>query len=169
MTDTSGLRLALAPRVLAMLALSMTLFAAPGAVMSYLMPLLEQVTGVSGPLASAILVAYGAANVAGSFLGGRLADSDPARALVIVTLGLVTSAAVVFLGRTQPLLAVAALLAWAVFAASAPPSVQHRSMSLAGPASGLVASLPASAASAGIAIGSTASGIAYTARDRRPW
>ena len=36
-------------------------------------------------------------------------------------------------------------------------------MSLAGPASGLVASLPASAASAGIAIGSTASGIAYTA------
>ena len=163
LTDTSGLRLALAPRVLAMLALSMTLFAAPGAVMSYLMPLLEQVTGVSGPLASAILVAYGAANVAGSFLGGRLADSDPARALVIVTLGLVTSAAVVFLGRTQPLLAVAALLAWAVFAASAPPSVQHRSMSLAGPASGLVASLPASAASAGIAIGSTASGIAYTA------
>ncbi len=163
LTGTSGLRLALAPRVLAMLALSMTLFAAPGAVMSYLMPLLEQVTGVSGPLASAILVAYGAANVAGSFLGGRLADSDPARALVIVTLGLVTSAAVVFLGRTQPLLAVAALLAWAVFAASAPPSVQHRSMSLAGPASGLVASLPASAASAGIAIGSTASGIAYTA------
>ena len=68
-----------------------------------------------------------------------------------------------FLVRTQPLLAVAAILAWAVFASSAPPSVQHRSMSLAGPAGGLVASLPASAASAGIAIGSTASGIAYTA------
>jgi DHA1 family inner membrane transport protein len=34
-------------------------------------------------------------------------------------------------------------------------------MSLAGPAGGLVASLPASAASAGIALGSTASGAAY--------
>ena len=163
LAGTSGLRQALAPRVLAMLALSLTLFAAPGAVMSYLVPLLEQVTGVFGPLASAILVAYGVANVAGSFLGGRLADSDAARALVIVTLGLATSAAVLFLVRTQPLLAVAAILAWAVFASSAPPSVQHRSMSLAGPAGGLVASLPASAASAGIAIGSTASGIAYTA------
>ena len=56
----------------------------------------------------------------------------------------------------------AAILAWAVFASSAPPSVQYRSVSLAGPAGGLVASLPASAASAGIALGSTASGIAYT-------
>jgi DHA1 family inner membrane transport protein len=68
-----------------------------------------------------------------------------------------------FLMRSQPVLAVAAILAWAVFASSAPPSVQHRSMSLAGPAAGLVASLPASAASAGIALGSTASGVAYTA------
>jgi DHA1 family inner membrane transport protein len=163
MSGTSGLRHALAPRVLAMLALSLTLFAAPGAVMSYLMPLLEHVTGMSGPTASTILVAYGAANVAGSFLGGRLADRNAARALVIVSLGLATSSAVLLLVRSQPVLAVAAILAWAVFASSAPPSMQHRSMSLAGPAAGLVASLPASAASAGIALGSTASGIAYTA------
>ena len=163
LSGTSGLRHALAPRVLAMLALSLTLFAAPGAVMGYLMPLLEHVTGVSGPLVSTILVAYGVANVVGSFLGGRLADANAARALVVVTLGLVTSSAVLYLARAQPLLAVAAILAWAVFASSAPPSVQHRSMSLAGPAGALVASLPASAASAGIALGSTASGIAYTA------
>ena len=159
---TSGLRHALARRVLAMLALSLTLFAAPGAVMGYLLPLLEHVTGVSGPLVSAILVAYGVANVAGSFLGGRLADTNAARALVLVTLGLVTSSAVLFLARAQPLLAVAAIIAWAVFASSAPASVQYRSVSLAGPAGGLVASLPASAASAGIALGSTASGAAYT-------
>ena len=57
----------------------------------------------------------------------------------------------------------AAILAWAVFASSAPASVQYRAMSLAGPAGALVTSLPASAASAGIALGSTASGIAYTA------
>ena len=153
----------LAPRVLAVLALSLVLFAAPGAVMGYLMPLLEHVTGVTGPLASAILTAYGVANLAGSFLGGRLADANAARALVLVTLGLVLSAAVLFLARAQPAVAVAALLAWAVFASSAPASVQYRVVSLAGPGGALVASLPASAASAGIALGSTASGLAYTA------
>ena len=163
LSGTSGLRHALAPRVLAMLALSLTLFAAPGAVMGYLMPLLEHVTGVSGPLASTILVAYGVANVAGSFLGGRLADANAARALVLVTLGLVASSAVLYLARSQPLLAVVAILAWAVSASSAPPSVQYRAVSLAGPGGALVASLPASAASAGIALGSTASGMAYTA------
>ena len=163
LSGPSGLRHALAPRVLAMLGLSLALFAASGAVMGYLMPLLEHVTGVSGPLVSAILVAYGVANVVGSFLGGRLADANAARALVVVTFGLVTASAVLYLARAQPLFAVAAILAWAVFGSSAPPSVQHRSMGLAGPAGALVASLPASAASAGIALGSTASGIAYTA------
>ncbi len=161
LAGASGLKHALAPRVLAMLALSLTLFAAPGAVMGYLVPLLERITGAAGPLMSAILVAYGVANVAGSLLGGRLADAHAARALVVVTLGLVTSSAVLYLARAQPPLAVAALLAWAIFASSAPASVQHRTMSLAGPAGGLVASLPASAASAGIALGSTASGAAY--------
>jgi DHA1 family inner membrane transport protein len=158
----TGLRHTLAPRVLAMLALTVILFAAPGAVMSYLMPLLEHVTGLSGPLATAILVGYGVANVAGSFVGGRLADADAALALVLATLGLATSFGVLLLVSAQPVLAVAAILAWALFASSAPPSVQQRSMSLAGPAGGLVASLPASAASAGIALGSTLSGAAYT-------
>jgi DHA1 family inner membrane transport protein len=153
----------MAPPVLAMLALSLTLFAAPGAVMSFLMPLLEEVTGMSGPLAGMLLMAYGLANVAGSFLGGRLADAGAARALVLVTLGLAASSAVLLIGRTSPALAVGALLAWALFASSAPPSVQSRSMSLAGPAGGLVASLPASAASAGMALGSTLSGAAFTA------
>ena len=163
LSGTSGLRHVLAPRVLAMLALSLTLFAAPGAVMGYLMPLLDHVTGLSGPAASMILMAYGVANVAGSFVGGRLADVNAARALVIVTLGLVTSSAVLYLARSQPLVAVVALLAWAVSGSSAPPSVQYRAVSLAGPGGALVASLPASAASAGIALGSTASGMAYTA------
>lgn len=158
-----GLRSALAPRVLAMLALSLVLFAAPGAVMGYLMPVLAEVTGLSGPLASVILIVYGVANVAGSFVGGRLADADASRALVLVALGLVASSAALYLARSVPLLAVIALLAWAVSGSSAPASVQYRAVSLAGPSAALVASLPASAASAGIALGSTASGVAYTA------
>jgi len=146
-----------------MLALALTLFAAAGAVTAYLVPLLEQVTSVSGAWVSAILVCYGLANVAGSFVGGHLADADPARALVLVTLGLVVSAASLFMVRSHPALALVAILGWALSAASAPPSVQYRAVSMAGPAASVVASLPASAASAGIALGSTASGVAYTA------
>lgn len=162
MSGTDGLRQALAPRVLALLALCVALFAAPGAVMGYLMPLLEHITGVAGPLVSTLLLAYGVANVAGSFLGGRLADANAARALVLVTAGLVSSAVVLYATRSLPVVAVVALLGWAVFASSAPASVQYRVVSLAGPGAGLVASLPASAASAGIALGSAASGAAYT-------
>jgi DHA1 family inner membrane transport protein len=163
-TGGGALRQALAPPVLAMLAFAVVLFAASGAMTSYLMPVLEQVTGVSGAWTSSILVVYGLANVAGSFLGGRLADIDAARALVVVALGLATSGAFLFLSRGDPLLAVSAILLWAVAAASAPPSVQYRAVNLAGPAAAIVTSLPASAASAGIALGSTASGVAYAAR-----
>jgi DHA1 family inner membrane transport protein len=158
-----GLRHALAPRVLAVLALTTAVFTASGAVTGYLVPVLQQVTGVSGPLVSAVLVGYGAANLAGSLTGGRLSDSDAARALVLVTLGMVAAIAVLLSVRGEPLLAVAALGAWGLLAASAPAPLQHRSMRLAGPAGGLVAALPASAANAGLALGSTASGIAYAA------
>ena len=163
LSESGGLRNALAPPVLVMLALSLTLFAAPGALLGYLMPLLEHVTGVSGPGAGLLLTAYGLANVAGSFLGGRLADANAARALVLVTVGLVGSAAVLYLAQAEPGLALAAILAWGLFASSAPPSVQYRVASLAGPSGALVAALPASAASAGIALGSTAAGVAYAA------
>ena len=158
-----GLRHALSPRVLGMLAVCLLFFAAPGAVMAYLMPLLERVTGVSGPQASAILLGFGAASVVGSFLGGRLADTNAARALVWCALGLAAAFAGLYLARSSPVLAVIAILAWAVAASSAPPSIQNRTVSLAGPGGALAASLPASAASAGIALGSTASGLAYAA------
>src|SRR4051794_8288919 len=115
-----GMRHALGPRVLLMLALSLTLFAATGAVTGYLLPLLHRATGVSGPLASAVLVAYGVANVAGSLLGGRLADADAGRALVLATLALVASSTALFLAGTHAAPALVALLVWAVSGSSAP-------------------------------------------------
>ena len=118
--------------VLAMLALSLTLFAAPGAVMGYLVPLLEHVTGVSGPAGEHHPggVRHGQ-NVAGSFLGGRLADANAARPSFSSRSVSFSSSAVLFLGRAQPLVAVAASSPGRC-SASAPASVQHRSMSLAG-------------------------------------
>ena len=157
------LRHAFSPPVLVMLGLSLVLFAAPAAVMTYVIPLLEQVLGVSGPSATAVLLGYGMACVAGSFLGGRLADTNAARALVLAALGVTTSLVILYAARSQPMFAVVAIFGWALFSSIAPPSVQQRTVSLAGPGAALAASLPASAASAGIALGSTASGFAYTA------
>ena len=156
------LRHALSARLLLVLVLSLTLFAAPGAVMAYLMPLLDQVTGLSGPVAGSVLVCFGVAGIAGSIVGGRLADLDAARALVLSAAGLVAAFLALYLCREQAPLAVIAIMAWAVFGSTAPPSIQHRALALSGPGSELAASLPASAASAGIAIGSTISGLAYT-------
>lgn len=160
---SGGLRRALSPPVLAVLALTLVQFAAPGAVLTYLMPLLERVTGVSGSAAGAILVAFGVASVAGSFVGGRLADRDAARGLVLSATGLVAAFGTLFAAREHPIVAVVAILAWAVSVSSAPPSIQSRAMTLAGPSGALVAALPASAGSAGIALGSAASGVAFTA------
>jgi hypothetical protein len=47
------------------------------------MPVVTEVTGLSGASASGILAVYGIANVVGSLLGGRLADANAARALVL--------------------------------------------------------------------------------------
>jgi len=157
------LREALSSRVLAMLGLTLVIFAAPAAVMTYLVPVLERVIGLSSASATAVLVGYGAACVVGSFLGGRWADSGAARALVVATIGLTASFVLLYTARSQPLIAIVAIVSWAVLSSSAPPSVQHRTVSLAGAGGALAASLPASAASAGIAVGSTASGIAYAA------
>lgn len=161
--DTSELRDALSGKVLAMFGLTVVLFAAPASVLTYLVPVLHEVVGLARPVATVALVAYGAACVAGSLVGGRWADTDAARALVVSTGGLLASFVLLYAGRSQPVVAVLAVLAWAVTSSSAPPSVQHRTLSLAGTGGALAASLPASAASAGIALGSAASGAAYSA------
>jgi predicted MFS family arabinose efflux permease len=67
-------RAALAPRVLAVLGLTILIFTAIQSALTYLVPFLSQVTGVSGPLVTAFLLAYGAATAIGSFGGGRFAD-----------------------------------------------------------------------------------------------
>ena len=54
-------RHAFAPRVLAVLAVSFLTFAAMLAAITYLVPFLNQVTDVSGPIVSVFLLVYGAA------------------------------------------------------------------------------------------------------------
>jgi DHA1 family inner membrane transport protein len=154
-------RYALAPRVLAVLGHFFLVFASVYAALTYIVPFLEGVTGVSGASISAFLLAYGAATAVGSFGGGRFADEDAARTLIVATVGVAASLLALYLVGTIAFLVAPVLVALGLFAMGmAPPSLQYRIVSLAGPGDALAQSLPASAANAGIAFGSVAGGVA---------
>jgi DHA1 family inner membrane transport protein len=157
---TGQARHALAPRVLAILAVSLLLFAGMLSVVTYLVPLLNDVTGIAGPGVSVYLLLYGVATAVGSFAGGRFADDNAARALTLGAGGVLVSLVAVHLFAGNAWLVALAILGVGLFGMGAAPSIQHRVVSLAGPGAPLAAALPASAVNAGIAFGALAGGAA---------
>jgi DHA1 family inner membrane transport protein len=156
----SQARYAFAPRVLAVLAVTVLVFASVYAALTYIVPFLQTVTGISGGLISIYLLAYGAAAAVGSFGGGRFADVNAGRTLVVGTIGVAISLLALYLLGTVALVVALALLAAGGFAMGMAPSMQYRVVTLAGPGGALAQSLPASAANVGIAAGSFAGGVA---------
>lgn len=159
-------RYAFAPRVLAVLGLNFLVFAALFSALTYIVPFLQRVTGISGAAISVFLLAYGVATAAGSFAGGRFADANAARTLIGGTIGVAASLLVLYLFGATAFLVILALLALGLFGMGMGPSLQHRVVSLAGPGGPLAQALPASAINVGIAFGSAAGGVAigtYTA------
>jgi DHA1 family inner membrane transport protein len=149
---------ALAPRVLAVLGVGFLIMGGEFATLTYLTPFLQQTTGISGSLISAFLLAYGAANAAGTFLGGRAADRNAGVTLMAATIILVAALAMLYLAGPVPALVAIALLVWGVVGFGLVPSLQYRVISLAGPGGDLAATLPASAVTGGIAVGSLIGG-----------
>jgi MFS transporter, DHA1 family, inner membrane transport protein len=156
----SQAKYAFAPRVLAALVVNVVAFAAVYSALTYIVPFLQSVTGISGALVSVFLLAYGVATAVGSFAGGRFADLNAARTLIVGAIGVAASLLVLFLVGTIAVLVALALLAFGSFAMGMVPSMQYRVVSLAGPGGQLASSLPASAANVGIALGSYAGGLA---------
>jgi DHA1 family inner membrane transport protein len=151
---------AFAPRVLAVLGLNFLVFAALFAALTYIVPFLQNVTGISGALISVFLLAYGVATAIGSFGGGRFADANAARTLIAGTIGVAASLLTLYFVGAVALLVVAALATLGMFGFGMAPSLQYRVVSLAGPGGQLAQSLPASAINLGIAFGSAAGGVA---------
>jgi DHA1 family inner membrane transport protein len=153
-------RHAFAPRVLAVLALTALVFASLYAALTYIVPFLDSVTGISGALISVFLLAFGVATAVGSFGGGRFADQNAAGTVIVATIGSAVCLLALHLVGTVALLVAVVLLAWGLFSFGMVPSLQYRVVSLAGPGGALAQSLPASAANIGIALGSVAGGVA---------
>lgn len=154
------LRHALAPRVVAVLGLCALIFIAIQSALTFVVPYLSEVTGVSGPIVSVYLLAYGVATTLGSAAGGRFADTGARRALIVGTIGVTASLLAMFLFGANPIVAAAGILGMGLFGMGMAPSLQHRVVGLAGAGAPLAASLPASAVNLGIAIGSIAGGVA---------
>ena len=156
-------RFAFAPRVLALLALCALIFIGIQSALTYLVPFLDRVTGITGPLVTAYLLAYGISTTVGSAAGGRFADANASRMLIVGTIGVTASLLALFLFGMNPIVAAAGVLGMGLFGMGMAPSMQHRVTELAGAGGPLAASLPASAVNAGIAIGSFAGGLAIDA------
>jgi DHA1 family inner membrane transport protein len=154
---------ALAPRVLAVLGLCLLVMGGQFAAFTYLTPYLQSVTGVSGGVISAFLLIYGLANAVGTFAGGWAADRNARLTLAAAVLALVAALAVLYLAGSHAVAAALTLALWGLVGFGLVPSLQYRVVSLAGPGRDLAATLPASAVTLGIAIGSVVGGQALAA------
>lgn len=150
---------AFAPRVLAVLFLNFIVFSAIFASLTYLVPFLQNITGIHGGMLSVFLLAYGGATAVGSFGGGRFADKA-ARTLIIGSIGIAASLVVLYFVGSIAWLVALALIALGLSFYSIVPSLQVRVITLAGPGGQLAQSLPVSAANIGIAVGAYAGGVA---------
>jgi MFS transporter, DHA1 family, inner membrane transport protein len=149
---------AFAPRVLAVLAVGFLLLGGQFAGLTYLAAFLGSVTGVTGAAIPVFLLCFGVANTAGTVLGGAAADRDAAGTLLRANAVLVVALLALWLGGASPVVTAVALAVWGLVGFGLVPSLQHRVVTLAGPGAELAAALPASAVTAGIAVGSLVGG-----------
>ncbi|NEK59602.1 MFS transporter [Geodermatophilus sabuli] len=165
-TELTALR---RPQVLLTLLVATVGFGGVFAVYSYVAPITTEVTGLSRGAVPWVLLAYGLGGVAGTALGGRLADLALFRSLVgaMVAVGLLLAAVPVAAGRAVTLLAAMFLLA--MTASVLVICLQLRLMEVAGEAQMLGAALNHSALNAANALGAwlggvvIAAGLGYTA------
>jgi MFS transporter, DHA1 family, inner membrane transport protein len=152
-------RAALAPRVVAMLGVGFLIIGGQFTALTYLTPFLDQITRVSGGAISALFLIYGIAIAAGTFAGGWAADRSATATLFAASLVTAAALGVLFLDGEVLALSVVAMGIWGLVGFGlVSTALQLRVISLAGPGGDFAASLGASAANAGIAIGALVGG-----------
>lgn len=147
------LRLLRQPRFLMALAVSVAISTGDFLAFTYLVPFLEQVTRLNGSGSSLMLLLFGVAGVVGNFAGGRAADREVIRALLL-TMG---ALAVSFIGLsaigTVPGAVVALILLWGMAHAALFVEIQYRMIALAPNATDTASALNVSIINIGIGLG----------------
>ena len=148
--------LAVQPRVV--LTLGVTVLGLLGwfAVYSYIALILRQVTHVQGAALSGMLLAYGLASVVGNLLGGYAADRwGPARTVAASLCGLALALAAISLLATTIPGALAALVAFGVAGWMLAPAQNARLLALSPDGAAVLVALNSSAVHLGVAGGAT--------------
>ncbi|MFG6160036.1 MFS transporter [Halomonas sp. 1390] len=92
---------------------------------TYLVPILQDVSGFGNNAVSLIMLVYGASVAVGNIYGGKLADRMGAiRALTLIFTGLVAILLVLSISANHPLAAVLTVLVWGAFAFGNVPGLQ---------------------------------------------
>lgn len=92
---------------------------------TYLVPILEQITGFDSNMVAILLLVYGISVAIGNIWGGKLADRlGPIQALYRIFIGLALVLVTFSFTATNPYLAVATILVWGAFAFGNVPGLQ---------------------------------------------
>lgn len=160
---TSIARAAFGVPVLATLGVGLLIIGGQFTALTYLEPFLVRVTGASGGTISAFLLAFGVATAIGTFASGRAADRGAAATLIAANAAVIVVLGVLYVVGSEPGLVVLVLVAWGLVGFGlVSTALQLRVIKLAGAGGDLAASLGASAANAGIALGALAGGQVVT-------
>ncbi len=146
--------------VITALLLIMVFWAASFAVFTYLVPLLESRTGLHGPQLTGLLMLAGVAAVAGTALGGRLADLRLRVALVVTAAVCTLMLILIVPGSTTAVTAMILVPLWQLAAWSFVPMVQVALFRAAGPGGDLALSFAVSGFNVGIVVGAGFGGLA---------
>jgi len=148
------------PGVLRGLALTVLGFAGVFAVVTYIQPLLTQVTGMPQAAVSAVLLVFGGGFAVGNLLGGRLADRGalPAVLGTLAALAIVLAGMQWAIGSAWTAVPYFALLGAAAFATAAPMQMRVLDQA-AGAGQNLASSLNIAAFNLGNALGAWAGGM----------
>lgn len=157
-------RLLAQPRALLPLFITVALFGGIFALLTYVTPLMEQISGFAPAAISVLLLLFGLGSLGGNLVGGRLSDWRLFPSLLGLQIVQMAALLLFSLWGGMPLLAVIVLFLWesACFAIIAP--VQSMLIEQAGEASSLASTFNVAAANLGNAAGAFLGGLALTSQ-----
>jgi len=126
--------------------------------LTYLEPFLTNITHVHGGMVSAFLFAYGTACAIGTLVGGKLADKNASKTIIIANALLIGIFILLHLFGAYSVPVALLLLAWGLVGFGLVPSYQLYVIGLAGKGANLASTLGVSAVNVGVAVGAVVGG-----------
>lgn len=152
------------PRLLLVYAITALGYGGTFTALTYLAPILEQVSGFDASAVGLIMLVYGVSVAVGNIQGGKMADKfGPVKALTIIFAGLAAILFVLNFTAYNPVAAVITILVWGAFAFGNVPGLQVYVVKLAEKytpnAVDVASGLNIAAFNVGIALGSWSGGL----------